>query len=69
MCIGSLDVEALYPSLDINHCAKLCGDPIRESKMTVSSIDYQWAGLYAVLNCTQLEVNQDNNEALVLMRR
>ena len=28
ICIGSLDVEAFYPSLDIEDCAKLCGDSL-----------------------------------------
>lgn len=29
--IGSMDVEALYPSLEVDFAAKICGDKIRET--------------------------------------
>ena len=30
--VGSLDVEALYPSLDIDECAKVIGNVLHDSK-------------------------------------
>ena len=31
LCIGSLDVKALYPSLDVTTCARICHDRIIKS--------------------------------------
>ena len=50
--VASLDAEALYPSLDVQQCSKLCGQLIRDSQMSISGVDYKWAGLYVALNCT-----------------
>ena len=37
--------------------------------MTISGVDYKWAGLYVALNSTQQEVNRDEMDSLVPVRR
>ena len=39
LCIGSLDVVSLYPSLDISQCAKICGEEIRASNLRFEEVN------------------------------
>ena len=64
-----MEAEALYPNLDVDQCSRLCGQIITESQMSISGVDYKWAGLYIALNSTQQEVNRDNLDSLVPVRR
>ena len=37
--IGSLDAEALYPSLDTERVSKLCGEILVESGLKIENVD------------------------------
>ena len=63
--VMSLDAEALYPSLDVKQCSKLCGELIENSELLVRGVDYKWASLYVALNMTQIEVNREGLQGLV----
>ena len=56
--IGSLDVEALYPSLEINQCSKLCGEMVSESGLKFEGVDWVWVAKYVALCWTREEVNR-----------
>ena len=56
--VGSLDAEALYPSLDTNKCAQICEDRVLASKINFEGVDYSWATRYVALNMTQDEINR-----------
>ena len=43
MMVGSLDVEALYPSIDVRKAGEICGDRILETELKQDGIDYRWA--------------------------
>ena len=53
--IGSLDVEALYPSIDVNLAAKMTGNLVRESAIKFEGIDWRWALIYLVLTMSNIE--------------
>ena len=41
--VGSMDVEALYPSIKTNKSATIVGEMVRESKVTIGNVDYDTA--------------------------
>ena len=47
--IGSMDVVALYPSIDIDFAVDRCVDLLKESDITFSDVDYDELGLYITL--------------------
>ena len=48
--IGSLDVKALYPSLDVPFVAEKVAEMFLDSNLTVPSLDVKELGLYLALN-------------------
>ena len=56
--IGSADVEALYPSLDIDFAINKVYELFHSSTVEVEGIDYQELGLYLSLNKTDEELKQ-----------
>ena len=44
--IGNLDVEALFPLLDIEKCASVVGDKLYESRITFGNLQCEKIGLY-----------------------
>ena len=56
LCVGSLDVKALYPSLVIKECAKLCREVFLESPVELEDIDPRWAAIYVALNLKPHEI-------------
>ena len=50
--VGSLDAEALYPSLDATLVAKLCGDLVANKELKIENVDYLWTSVY--LACTMM---------------
>ncbi|MCP3892049.1 MAG: hypothetical protein GY702_24745, partial [Desulfobulbaceae bacterium] len=44
--IGSADVVALYPSLDIEKVTEVVADMIKESKVTLEGVNFEELGLY-----------------------
>ena len=57
--VGSLDAEALYPSLNTKLCGKECGRLVAESGLDIEGVDWRWATLYIALNCSQNEINRE----------
>ena len=56
--VGSLDVCALYPSLDQVQSAKMVGEFVRNSPVDVKGVDYRAVQVYLASNLTELEVKQ-----------
>ena len=48
--IGSMDVKALYPSLDIEFTIDIICDEFYKSDITIQDVDYEEIGLYLSLN-------------------
>ena len=44
--VGSMDVEALYPSIDVDFSVDRCGDILLESGITFENADYKEIGLF-----------------------
>ena len=68
LMVGSLDVTALYPSIDTDQAADICRDKVLESDMVFDGIDYRWALVYLALTCTNRD-KVDNNLQDVIPRR
>ena len=49
LCIGSLDVKALYPSLDIPKCGQICRERVMVSEVEFCGVEYRWATHYLAL--------------------
>ena len=47
--IGSMDVEALYPSIDIDFSVEKCEKLVYESEVQFKNVDVNELGLYLVL--------------------
>ena len=47
--VGSADVKALYPSLEINHTAKIVAEVFYKSDYSVKEIDKRELSLYLAL--------------------
>ena len=56
--VGSLDVEALYPALDIEIVARECAEEIIESGIEFIEVDTHKAGIYLKINNSE----EDNTE-------
>ena len=54
--LGSADVDALYPSLDVPFTVDKVCDMFNESDVTYENINYNELGLYIALNKTQEEI-------------
>ena len=60
LIVGSLDVKALYPSLDIPFTAEIVAQEFIDSEVDVlsESVDVQELGLYLVLNMTEDQLEE-----------
>ena len=67
--VGSLDAEALYPSLDTEKVAKLCGKLVSDSGIKIDNVDYRWATTYIAANMTQQQVSSENLQHVIPRRR
>ena len=56
--VGSLDVEALYPSLDVDECAKVVGETLYNSKITVEHLQWKDIALYLKYNATEEQLRR-----------
>ena len=58
LMVGSLDVKALYPNLDIKFAAEIIAKEFRESNIEIlnDSVDIYQLGIYLVLTCTEEEL-------------
>ena len=66
--VGSLDAEALYPSLNIDKTAKLIGELIEEVFLKWEGVDFRWASIYVAMEIDEFEVIRRNLQQLVLRR-
>ena len=55
--VGSLDAEALYPSLDTDRVADICGQLVMDSGLIIDNVNWMWASCYVASNMKQNEVN------------
>ena len=60
LVVGSADMKALYPNLDIEFTIENVCDVFFESKVQVEGVDYEEVGLYLAIN-TESEVLQRSN--------
>ena len=51
--VGSMDVEALYPSIDIEFAVERCIELLRESGIQYTNIDFDELGLFLAFNDTE----------------
>ena len=58
--VGSADVKALYPSLEINHTAKIVAEVFYKSDYSVKEIDKRELSLYLALNLKKEELQKEN---------
>ena len=56
--VGSADVKALYPSLDIDSCAEIVSRTFEESEVEVRGVDPEEIGLYLALNMEEEELKE-----------
>ena len=56
--VGSLDVVALYPSLDHNMTAQLAADLVMESSVKFKNINYRAAQVLIVCNMSREEIQR-----------
>ena len=52
MMVGSLDVEALYPSINVKRAGEICRDKVTKSDLQIEGIDYRWGLIYLALTAT-----------------
>ena len=50
--IGSLDVEALYPSIDAKRAGQIVRERVTESQLRVDGVDWRWVLIYLSLTMT-----------------
>ena len=58
--VGSADVKALYPSLDVESCAAVVSEMFENSDVKVEGIDSEEVGLYLALNLSEGELKNKN---------
>ena len=56
--VGSLDVKALYPSLDVDFTAEIVSQAFFDSDFNVEGVNGAELGLYLSLNLTENELNE-----------
>ena len=56
--LGSLDVKALYPSLDVDFTSKIVGEMFYKSGVNVASVNHKELGLYLALNMSPAELRE-----------
>ena len=58
-------MKALYPSLEIERCARICGERVEGTAMNFQGIDYKWATKYIALNMKQHEITRADLQRIV----
>ena len=56
LMVGSLDVEALYPSINTTVAGRICKDKVIKSSATFEGIDYKSASIYLKLTMSRAEI-------------
>ena len=60
LLVGSADVKALYPSLDIEHASQIVAETFYESEYTIEEVDTRELSLYLSLNLSPEELEEEN---------
>ena len=63
--IGSLDVDALYPSLDIKKCARVFRDKLFNSTLSFPGLSWKDIALYLVMHMSKREIKKEGIEKYV----
>ena len=58
--IGSMDVKALYPSIDIDFATDKCVELLRESEIVFTNVNEDELGLYLILTVDEKELVDEN---------
>ena len=66
---GSLDVRALYPSLDQEGSARIVADFVKKTPTKIEGIDYQYAQIFIASNMDLHELKKDGLLSLVPKRK
>ena len=53
--VGSMDIEALYPSLDTKRAGEVVRDRILAFQLKFDGIDWRWALVYLALTMSNVE--------------
>ena len=69
LCLGSLDVTALYPSLVIAEAARMCGEEVTASVVVFEEVDWTWEAVYLALNMTQKETKKKRLSKILPKRK
>ena len=56
--LGSTDVKAMYPSLDIDYTTEKVCEVFEQSEIEIKNVDYKELSLYIALNKTQQEIDE-----------
>ena len=67
--VGSLDVDALYPSLDIERCARVVCDRLFESDLKFEKLDWKEIALYLRFHLTEAEIQVEGLERICPRRK
>ena len=67
LVLGSLDVEALYPSIDTMLAGKIVKERIMASELRLEGIDWRWLLIY--LSLTMTPADKVDNKLLCLLPR
>ena len=69
MIVGSLDVDALYPSLDIDRCAEVFRQKLCESRLSFPNIEWKDISLYLVYHLSSQEIENEGFREYCPVRR
>ena len=67
--VGSLDVKALYPSLDTKVCSKIAAERIVRSKLEFDGVNWDWATIYVALCLNEREIRKEGLEEVIPRRK
>ena len=67
--VGSLDVKALYPSLDIDYTVQVVSNEFYDSGIEIENMDYEELGLYLALNLKSEELRLKHLETVCPVKK
>lgn len=67
--VGSLDVESLYPSLDVKRCARVIRDKLYESNLGFADLQWKEIALYIRYHMTNVEIANNGLEEFCPKRK
>ena len=67
--IGSLDVDALYPSLDIKKCARVFRDKLFHSTLSFPGLSWKDIALYLAMHMNKREIKREGIERYIPVKR